>query len=450
MAEFGTGTPLSTQAKRDKYVRKPLIELGAETPKPRQRKKSGITLDPEETITPTSDGKDVTDRRRQTRRSPRNAAKNATSPPSSDYYTSSPITGGNDHFTSPHMSMIDRKTPQSAQSHSSRKNISIESTKVKKTLVCEDEDEEESSDDDTNTPSKSLRSNTSRRENISSQKTPHQISKSNLSRRLKDKDPSSFCDSPFCTATSIVLSTVAIILISMIMVSHFDLHFLDELPEPQVSGKGEAFKRFSRDLDKIKTKFPQQNKKAWSKLSGSIRRNMYGKSDQPLCFLFVYNDTAEATSDCLVNAVGTALFFATNGGIDGGVGYIKSAELTKDLDEAKGELFSRIDSSLKQDNIVILEDISKLEANPVMALHGICDEGYLSDQAVKPVVFITIADRGLENLMQSENEFEHGANLIRNLWEKDLGTDKVHPLISRIASVVIKVLPENFNGCPHL
>ena len=63
---------------------------------------------------------------------------------------------------------------------------------------------------------------------------------------------------------------------------------------------------------------------------------MYGKSDQPLCFLFVYNDTAETTSDCLVNAIGTALFFATNGGVDGGVDYIKSAELTKDVDEAKG------------------------------------------------------------------------------------------------------------------
>ena len=75
MAEFGTGTPLSTQAKRDKYVRKPLIELGAETPKPRQRKKSGITLDPEETITPTPVSKDVTDRRLPLRRSPRSGIK---------------------------------------------------------------------------------------------------------------------------------------------------------------------------------------------------------------------------------------------------------------------------------------------------------------------------------------------------------------------------------------
>ena len=77
-------------------------------------------------------------------------------------------------------------------------------------------------------------------------------------------------------------------------------------------------------------------------------------------------------------------------------------------------------------------------------------KGYLPDQAVKPVVLMTIADKGLGEGLTTVNEFEYGANLIRSLWEKDLGTDKVHPLISRIASVVIKVLPETFKGCPHL
>jgi len=451
MAEFNTGTPLSTQAKRDKYVRKPLNVLGAETPKLPSRKKAGATDDPEETITPstsfqhTSVIKDVTDKRRQPRRSPRSGAASKTTSPaaSSGFCTSSPSPAGTDSFTSPQVSMINRKTPES-QPHSSIKNIIRESGSVKKTLECE----EEGSSDESKTPSRSLRNNKSRRDNTTSQKTPRQTSKSNLSRRLIEDSHSSSCDSPFCTATLIVLSTVAILFISLMLVAHWDPHFLDEPAGPQISGKGEAFKRFSRDLEKIKTKFPLQNSKAWSKLSGSIRRNMYGKANQPLCFLFVFNDTAEATSDCLVNAVGTALFFATNGGVDGGVEYIKSAELTKDLDEAKGELFSRIDSRLKQDNVVILDDISQLEASPVMALHGICDEGYLHDQAVKPVILMTIADT--EGLMQSENEFEHGANLIRSLWEEDLGTDKVHPLISRIASVVIKVLPEDFKGCPHL
>ena len=198
-------------------------------------------------------------------------------------------------------------------------------------------------------------------------------------------------------------------------------------------------------------KYPRQNPKSWSKLSGSIRRNMNGKAREPLCFLFVYNNTAETTSNCLVKAVGTSIFFAINGGVDGGVFNIKSADLTKDPSEAKGELFSGIDSSLKQDSVVILEDISQLGASPVMALHGICDEGYLPDQAVKPVVLMTIADTELVDGLTTTNEFEHGANLIRSLWEKDLGSDKVHPLISRITSVVIQILPEDqMKGCPHL
>ena len=290
----------------------------------------------------------------------------------------------------------------------------------------------------------------SRREN---QDAPRQDSTTNKSKRNLDDEQ--IKDSPFCAATSIVLATIVILMLSMSIAAHlkpelFGDRFFEENPETQIGGKGQAFDRFKRDMEKVKANYPHQNPKSWSKLSGSIRRNMQGKAQQPLCFLFVFNSTAEATSNCLVNAVGTSIFFAINGGVDGGVFNIKSADLTKDPSEAKGELFSGIDSSLKQDSVVILEDISQLGASPVMALHGICDEGYLPDQAVKPVVLMTIADKGLGESLTAANEFEYGANIIRSLWEKDLGTDKVHPLISRIASVVIKVLPETFKGCPHL
>ena len=74
----------------------------------------------------------------------------------------------------------------------------------------------------------------------------------------------------------------------------------------------------------------------------------------------MYNNTAEATSNCLVKAVGTSIYFGLNGGVDGAVFNIKSADLTKDHSEAKGKLFSDIDLSLKQDSVVILEDISQL------------------------------------------------------------------------------------------
>jgi len=454
MDNFNTDSPLSTKAKRDKFVRQPLSVLGAETPKPRTRRKD-VHNDPEETITPTSVAssskilKDVTDNRRPagpTRRSPRSIINATTSPPSSDFFTSSPITGSSDSFTSPQVSMINRKTPES---QSSRKNVSRGSVTVKKTLDLRPGEEGSSESDESKTPSnksKSLLSKSkSRREN---QDVPRQDSTTNKSKRNLDDEQ--IKDSPFCAATSIVLATIVILMLSMFITMNLKPELFEENPETQISGKGQAFDRFKRDMEKVKANYPQQNPKSWSKLSGSIRRNMQGKAQQPLCFLFVFNNTAEATSNCLVKAVGTSIFFAINGGVDGGVFNIKSADLTKDPSEAKGELFSGIDSSLKQDSVVILEDISQLGASPVMALHGICDEGYLPDQAVKPVVLMTIADKGLGEGLTTVNEFEYGANLIRSLWEKDLGTDKVHPLISRIASVVIKVLPETFKGCPHL
>ena len=475
MDDYNTDSPLSTRAKRDKFVRPPLSVLGAETPRhpPRTKKKEVVTNEPEEKITPNRStslqsgispvGKEVTDNKRTTRRSPRNRILTTTSPPSLDYCTSSPITGSGNHFTSPQVSMIDKKTPE-VESHSSRKNVSRGSgSMVKKTLVCEEDGSSSESDEGKTrqTPSissKSLLSKSkSRRDNQSVTQTATltpKVSKTNKSKRDLDHE-----SSPFCAATSIVLSTVVFLLISMFIVAQLkpDLldHIMKEIPETRICGKGEAFKRFSHDMEKMKMKYPRQNPKSWSKLSGSIRRNMNGKAQQPLCFLFVYNETAKITSNCLVKAVGTSIFFAINDGIvdHGGVFNIKSADFkTKDQSEAKGELFSNIDSSLKKDNVVILEDISQLGSNPVMALHGICEEAYLTDQEVKPVVLMTISDTELiEDGREATNEFEYGAKLIRSLWEKDLGSDKVHPLISRIASVVIQILPENqMKECPHL
>ena len=115
-------------------------------------------------------------------------------------------------------------------------------------------------------------------------------------RQIQFKDESS-SEETLSEGFSFIYAFFVIVLIG-ISVAVLKVQITQE-KEEVISGKGEAFKRFSRDLDRIKSHFPKQNPKIWSGISGSFRRNVYGKSYQPLCFLFLYNETVQKTSDCL-------------------------------------------------------------------------------------------------------------------------------------------------------
>ena len=484
MDEFNVNSPLSTRAKRDKFVRPPLSVLGAETPKPgpAPKKSDNATVNPDETIThtlpkSTSDtvGKDVTDRRLlSSSKSSRSTLNSATSTAAiSDFRTSSPITAGgigHDH-TSPQLSMIGVKTPEAHSS--SRKNVSRENGTVKKTLVCE-----EGSSDEDQTTSSSNSSQIQQKSSRSSQKpvVPNQSkitddNASNKDLKKRDEIPCTFCSFFF-----ILLGLFAPVFLNWYLGARARLDDGEGFPV-SVPSNFDRFSRFKLDLDKIQLKFPHQNPKLWPALSGVVRRNMLGKpntyeSSSP-CFLFLHNETAKTTTDCLVRAISTSLFSAYNSRFKGDMEYIKSTDFTQDdPDEAKAKLFAKIDSGLRENSVVVLEDISKLKASPLMALPGICDVHYMDGEKIKPVFLMTIFDGRSEEIAVPKGkynpygikdqvfdswnwkfeapDFDRAANLMRSLWEKELGYEKLKPVINQIADVVITILPEEFKECPHM
>ena len=208
--------------------------------------------------------------------------------------------------------------------------------------------------------------------------------------------------------------------------------------ESTVEATGQPFKRFARDLESIKNQYPKQNNKTWASISSQVRRILYGKATQPSCILVMYDETATKTSTCLVQAFATSLFYALNQGTSSSqLNHIQS-----DQQVGKGQLYENVHNELTKAKTLVLHDINQLQSFTAMALHGICDEGYMPEESPKPVVIMTMKIEKTEN-----SDFEQAANTIRNLWEKDLGTDKVHPLISRIASVLIKVTPDQNSKC---
>jgi hypothetical protein len=207
------------------------------------------------------------------------------------------------------------------------------------------------------------------------------------------------------------------------------------------AGKGESFNRFKRDLEAIKEKYPKQTNKVWTMLASQVRKAMSGTATMPGCILLVHSVAAKKTADCLVDSVLTSIHYAMNRGLDTRFDQINAKDLPTDPKEAKSELFQKMTNALEVMHTVALYNLDVLKAESAMALHGICDEGFRSEDSIKPMVLMTITDTRSKP-GEYLTAFERAAEVIKSLWQKDLGVDKVHPLISRIASVVINVIPE--------
>lgn len=402
-----TDSPLVTRQSRDKLARKPLSQLAAETPKV-TRTKLAVSHSQE---TP-NDSENGSSKRRSSR-------KNLQSPPTSDFCTSSPMFGSqeNQHLSPPQESMIETRKSPRKKNNSKSSDDSKNKSKDETTEIL----------DESTTPL--LKTKVSRsRLTINKSQNSRTSSSIRHSITAEIEDKSSFLSLFYIGILAIVIG---------ISVATY-INTQNNESQAPVNAKSESFKRFARDLDRIRQDFPKQNVKTWASISGQFRRNMYGQATQPLCFLFVYNATVQETSTCLLKSIGSSIFYALNGGIV--EGQLRRIQAQNSM--TKGDLFDAVDGTLRNDKVVVIDDISQMNAEAVMALHGICDEGYMPSHDLKPVVLMTIS--GQQNdVKEAKSDFEMGAKLITNLWEQQLGTDKVHPLISRIASVVIKVLPDN-------
>ena len=207
----------------------------------------------------------------------------------------------------------------------------------------------------------------------------------------------------------------------------------------------DSFNRFNDDFNIIKYNFPKQDPRLWITLSSQVRSIIYEIANQPSCILMINNHTSKDTSQCLIKAISNSFFSAINhNNINKNVSHFKANDLPNDPIEARGKLFELIKETLKEDKVVVLEDIQDLNATTVMALHGICDEGFMSDQELKPLVLMTITDfRSEKELEKFPKEQVKISTLIKSLWEPELGVDRVYALISRISAAVTKIFTEN-------
>ena len=457
--EEHSDSPLSTKQKRDRLVRRPLHELaqGVKTPGPttrRQEISASNILGGLDSITPTNYGI-------QTRKSSRQSGL-LPSPANEDFKESSPALNKSKDakISTPEMSIIPpKRSPGQDDKQNKSKQSSKGNNSKSRSQINENLSFESSSQSDEETPTVSRRTNVSKsktsdaRRNLSKMSDNAKNTTVHSIVETKEEDSSSsWCYNIFMIITILLTSGVMLQLYTneeFVQGIREKLDLVEDVT-PIIAERGESFQRFKRDLEKIKNDFPNQNTKTWSVVSSQVRSIMYGSATQPSCILMVNNHTAKETSQCLIKSVGTSIFYALNHGVEENLIHIKAADLPSDPTEAKGKLFENIKQVLKDYNVVILQDVQDLHATTAMALHGICDEGFMLDQKMKPIVLMTMSDFRSETELSKEfpSEQKEISSLIRSLWEPALGVDKVYPLISRISAASVKIITDDVKALP--
>ena len=87
----------------------------------------------------------------------------------------------------------------------------------------------------------------------------------------------------------------------------------------------------------------------------------------------INNLTSKNTSQCLIKAISSSIFSALNpnNNANKNVNQFRASDLPSDPMEAKGRLFELIKETLKEDKVVILEDIQDLNATTVMGINQV-------------------------------------------------------------------------------
>ncbi len=231
------------------------------------------------------------------------------------------------------------------------------------------------------------------------------------------------------------------------------LHLNNQISQDRAAGPGANFDRFKRDLERIRDAFPGQDPRTWAVISSQVRRVAVGNAVMPSCIMLNYNTETKDVADCIVAAVGKAVQNLMKP-CASKLRHINMAALAReDPSIAKAKIIENISADLQGHHVVVLHGLADLDANPGMALHGICDEGFkLPEDEIKPVVLMTLeVKKEVVDKVGEADGHKQASETIRRRWERDLGIDKVMPLISRIASSVISVKPDTVQRdlCPE-
>lgn len=159
---------------------------------------------------------------------------------------------------------------------------------------------------------------------------------------------------------------------------------------------------------------------------------------QPAVFIFVIPSDAVATADCLIQQFSemiTKLFRARQPVefLAKDAGMLSPADIKHQLDDTLNEGLSA------GSRVAVIHHLEQLPAESAMMLHSYCDN---ENAPYRRAVFIlTLYVEQSSSMVTESDAFVE--DRLQMLWGRELGTNRLPPLLSRIANSIAFVRPES-------
>lgn len=203
-----------------------------------------------------------------------------------------------------------------------------------------------------------------------------------------------------------------------------------------------SIKKLREDLGLLSRKeFPGQDEHSWPVLRASIRSVLKEDPHMPSVILMVSDESGAPTAKCLAQKIGcevNKLLEKDSGAECLGVESGKFSE--------RSDLFTAMETRLVSGSSAsfTLFNIQDLSGNTAMALHAFCD----NDSAPFKQASIVMTLIAPDDVFNNEDTTQDIADkVLSEAWGKDLDSDRVSPILSRVVISAVKVAQESAIPC---
>ncbi|XP_068149185.1 uncharacterized protein TORIP [Drosophila tropicalis] len=176
-------------------------------------------------------------------------------------------------------------------------------------------------------------------------------------------------------------------------------------------------------FDKLQKQNPVQSQNVWKALQVGIENLLNKKLVTPNVYLFLYQDRQKLQKLTQDIAVETARCFGNQEVIE----MQRKDFITQEGDDY-GYAIEMYKQKIKKGKVLVIIHLNELPANAARALHTICET--VNPIADGVVIFLTL--NTWKQVNSNSNSVQLAVDTLQELWGKQLGSNELDPLITRV------------------
>ncbi|CAH1984862.1 unnamed protein product [Acanthoscelides obtectus] len=189
-----------------------------------------------------------------------------------------------------------------------------------------------------------------------------------------------------------------------------------------------------KNFNELPKKYSRQSEEFWSTVKVMIEdvQNM----NQPKSLVFVYSEGNYATVKEIISSISRLAICILSNCNSSVVKLVPEDFSTREVMHDYGKIIARTKAPLAESGVMIVENIEGISGESAQAFHSLCDE---YNPVVGKALFLFTLE--MNKPPSKEAVFSVIRDQLKIAW-KDLNEDKFHPLVTRVANVILPIMPE--------